>query len=49
MNNQKRCGVHARPVVGSVWLQWHTVGAAEVVYFLLLLSPKQPQIKEIQL
>ncbi len=32
----------------GVTLEWHTIGAAIVVYFLLLLSPKQPQIKEIQ-
>ncbi len=39
MNNLKRCSVHARPVAGSVTLSWHARGAAEVVYFLLLLSP----------
>ncbi len=41
------CSMHAR-TCGGVTLQWHITGAADVVYFLLLWSPKQPQIKEIQ-
>ncbi len=39
--------MHARPVDGGVSLHWCTDRAAKVVYFLLLLSSKQPQIKEI--
>ncbi len=48
MKSWKRCSMHARPVVGGVTFWWHITGADEVVYLLLLLSPKQPQIKEIQ-
>ncbi len=43
MFGRKRCSNHARLVVGGVTLQLHTIGAAEVVNFPLLLSPKQPQ------
>ncbi len=46
MMRRKHSNMHARPVVASVILQSHTIGDAEDS---LLLSHKQPQIKEIKL
>ncbi len=49
MNNQKCCSMHVR--AGSRWSKFVMTlsEAAEFVYFLLRLSPEQPQIEEIKL
>ncbi len=48
MNNQKYCSVHARLIVGGVTLYDVPSELLKELYFLLLLSPKQPQIKGVQ-